>query len=71
MIFKCFARYEVVKENSNRFELRNLGKIEHTFYDLKSFDDAKIQFDIIIESFKNIFGKKLISIQIIDIHQDL
>ena len=70
MIFKCVAKYEVVKENSNRFELRNLGKVEHTFYDLKSFDEAKIQFDIIIESFKNIFGKKLISIQIIDIHLD-
>ena len=74
MIFKCVAKYEVVKEvkdYSDRFQLRDLGKIEHTFYDLKSFDDAKIQFDIIIESFKNIFGKKLISIQIIDIHQDL
>ena len=70
MIFKCIARYEVVKKNSNRFELRDLGKIEHTFYDLKSFDDAKTQFDIIVESFKTIFGEKLISIQIIDIHQD-
>ena len=70
MIFKCVARYEVVKENSNRFQLRDLGKIEHTFYDLKSFDDARVQFDIIIESFKTIFGEKLISIQIIDIHQD-
>ena len=70
MIFKCLARYEVVKENSDRFQLRDLGKIEHTFYDLKSFDDARVQFDIIIESFKTIFGEKLISIQIIDIHQD-
>ena len=42
MIFKCIARYEVVKKNSNRFELRDLGKIEHTFYDLKSFDDASL-----------------------------
>tara|TARA_A100001515_G_scaffold142104_1_gene140226 strand:+ start:405 stop:617 length:213 start_codon:yes stop_codon:yes gene_type:complete len=70
MIFKCIARYEVVKKNSNRFELRDLGKIEHTFYDLKSFDDAKTQFDIIVESFKTIFGEKLVSIQITDIHQD-
>ena len=70
MIFKCVAKYEVVKENSNKFELRDLGKIEHTFYDLKNFDDARTQFDIIIESFKTIFGEKLISIQIIDIHLD-
>ena len=70
MIFKCIARYEVVKKNSNRFELRDLGKIEHTFYDLKSFDDARTQFDIIVESFKTIFGEKLVSIQITDIHQD-
>ena len=70
MIFKCIARYEVVKKNSNRFQLRDLGKIEHTFYDLKSFDDAKTQFDIIVESFKTIFGEKLVSIQITDIHQD-
>ena len=69
MIFKCIARYEVVKKNSNRFELRDLGKIEHTFYDLKSFDDARTQFDIIVESFKTIFGEKLVSIQITDIHQ--
>ena len=41
MIFKCVAKYEVVKEvkdYSDRFQLRDLGKIEHTFYDLKSFD---------------------------------
>ena len=70
MIFKCVAKYEVVKKNSNRFQLRDLGKIEHTFYDLKSFDDARTQFDIIVESFKTIFGEKLVSIQITDIHQD-
>ena len=69
MIFKCTARYEVYK-SSNRAELHDLGKIEHTFYSLKSFDDARVEFDIIIDKFKEIFDNRLISIQIIDIHLD-
>ena len=68
MIFKCIARYEVY-QSSNRTELRDLGKIEHTFYNLKSFDDARDHFSNIIDKFKKIFHCD-VSIQIIDIHLD-
>ena len=68
MIFKCIARYEVY-QSSNRTELRDLGKIEHTFYNLKSFDEARDHFSNIIDKFKKIFVRD-VSIQIIDIHLD-
>jgi len=68
MIFKCTARYEVY-QSSNRAELRDLGKLEHTFYNLKSFDDARDHFSNIIDKFKKIFVRD-VSIQIIDIHLD-
>jgi hypothetical protein len=68
MIFKCTARYEVY-QSSNRTELRDLGKLEHTFYNLKSFDDARDHFSNIIDKFKKIFHCD-VSIQIIDIHLD-
>ena len=68
MIFKCIARYEVY-QSSNRTELRDLGKLEHTFYNLKSFDDARDHFSNIIDKFKKIFVRD-VSIQIIDIHLD-
>ena len=68
MIFKCIARYEVY-QSSNRTELRDLGKLEHTFYNLKSFDEARDHFSNIIDKFKKIFVRD-VSIQIIDIHLD-
>ena len=81
MIFKCTARYEVIKTSTtlevktgerfyNKAEVHDLGKITHTIYGVSSFKEAQMQFDIIIEGFKKLFKDSLVSIQIIDIHQD-
>tara|TARA_R100000149_G_C5750182_1_gene60006 strand:- start:113 stop:361 length:249 start_codon:yes stop_codon:yes gene_type:complete len=81
MIFKCTARYEVIKETTtietrtgnrftNRAETHDLGKITHTIYGVSSFKDAQMQFDIIIEGFKKLFKDSLVSIQIVEISED-
>ena len=81
MIFKCTARYEVIKDIAtieertgkrfgNRAEIHDLGKITHTIYSVSSFKDAQMQFDIIIEGFKKLFKDSLVSIQIVEISED-
>ena len=81
MIFKCTARYEVIKDIttietrtgkrfSNRAEIHDLGKITHTIYSVGSFKDAQMQFDIIIDGFKKLFNGYLVSIQIVEITED-
>ena len=81
MIFKCTARYEVIKETTtietrtgnrftNRAEIHDLGKITHTIYGVSSFKEAQTQFDIIIDGFKKLFKDSLVSIQIVEISED-
>tara|TARA_R100001126_G_C4808799_1_gene140801 strand:+ start:206 stop:454 length:249 start_codon:yes stop_codon:yes gene_type:complete len=81
MIFKCTARYEVIKDITtietrtgkrftNRAEIHDLGKITHTIYSVSSFKEAEMQFDIIIEGFKKLFNDSLVSIQIVEISED-
>tara|TARA_E500000318_G_scaffold95731_1_gene95640 strand:+ start:294 stop:542 length:249 start_codon:yes stop_codon:yes gene_type:complete len=81
MIFKCIARYEVIKTSTtvevktgerfyNRSKVHDLGTINHTIYSVSSFEEAQIQFDIIIEGFKKLFNDSLVSIQIVSISED-
>ena len=81
MIFKCTARYEVIKTSTtvevktgerfyNRAKFHDLGKITHTIYGVSSFEEAQSQFNILIEGFKKLFNDSLVSIQITDIQLD-
>ena len=81
MIFKCTARYEVIKTSTtlevktgerfyNKAEVHDLGKITHTIYSVSSFEEAQSQFNILIEGFKKLFKDSLVSIQITNIELD-